>query len=137
MTPQRGRGVILNRQNFAITIGKPTSVDALLGGNNKGEGRGRCEIDGVTVQGLPGPEPTSSALHPPYRVQSPVFDYTLLPHDNLDVLIDGNCYQNPPVPDLTVVGAVADGVYVMIKPLPVGQHTIKFGLVHCRDEIFC
>jgi hypothetical protein len=102
------------------------SVDGLLsGGMDHMSGRGQCVIDGRPVQNLPGPNPSTPTS--PYRVQSPKFDYTLPPLNNLDVLIDGNCYQRPPVADLTVVGAVADGLFVLIEPLPVGVHHIVFG----------
>ena len=84
------------------------------------DSRGMCEIDGVGVQHL-------SGLHPPYRVQSSVFTYTAPALDNILILLNGPCYNNPPAADLTIDGAVADGVYVMIKPLPVGRHTIRFG----------
>ena len=84
------------------------------------DSRGQCEIDGVSLQHLAG-------LDPPYRVQSSVFSYTIPAFDNLLVLINGPCYDNPPAADLTVAEAVADGVYVMIDPLPVGHHEIRFG----------
>jgi hypothetical protein len=91
-------------------------------------------VDGVTVQGLLVSDPTTGQLitdpNTPYRVQSPVYDYVVPAFDNILIFDDGPCYQNPPaadLPGLTVHGAVADGVFVMIKPLPVGHHTIKFG----------
>jgi hypothetical protein len=91
------------------------SLDSLLL-----DGRGFCNIDGVDVQGL-------SGLDPPYRVQSPVFSYSVPAADNLLERIDGACYRNAPASDRTVDEAVADGVYVMIQPLPIGVHTIVFG----------
>ena len=110
------------------------SVDSLLSGGTDGtSGRGQCVIDGRPVENLPGPSP--STLTSPYRVQSPVFDYTLPAFDNLDVLIDGACYQNPPAQYLTVEGAVADGLFVLIKPLPVGVHHIDFGIDLLRRYI--
>ena len=36
----------------------------------------------------------------------------------------------------TVDGAVADGVYVMIKPLSVGDHTIRFGLGNPPSRLY-
>lgn len=84
------------------------------------DSRGQCEIDGVDIQHLAG-------LDPPYRTQSSVFGYTIPASDNLLVLLNGPCYENPPAADLIVTEAVADGVYVMISPLPVGHHTIRFG----------
>jgi hypothetical protein len=101
------------------------SVDGLLL-----SGRGRCRIDDRPVENLPGPSPSTPTS--PYRVQSPVFDYTLPASDNLDVIIDGACYQNPPAKYLTVEGAVADGLFVLIKPLPVGVHHIDFGTMLSR-----
>jgi hypothetical protein len=82
--------------------------------------RGMAEIDGVLVEGL-------SGLDTPYRVQSTVFGYTVPPFDNILELINGDCYRNPPAAALRVDEAVADGVYVLIKPLSAGQHTIRFG----------
>jgi len=79
-----------------------------------------CEVDGVPIQGL------SPAKTSPYRVVSPVFDYTLP---------DNNLYQFLGLPELlpdldfgaqTVKGAVADGVFLMLAPLSVGQHVIHF-----------
>ena len=93
----------------------------------------RVEIDGVDVQGLPADcDPSnSSTCQSPYRVQSPVFNYTVPAFDNLLIPFDGSCYNNPNgnATPYTVPGAVADGVYFMIHPLPVGQHTIRFGRV--------
>jgi len=82
--------------------------------------RGKAEIDGVVVEGL-------SGFDTPYRAQSSVFSYTIPAVDNILELLNGPCFNNPPASELTVDEAVADGVYVMIKPLPVGQHTIRFG----------
>lgn len=90
-------------------------------------------VDGVAVQGLPEcVAADESTCESPYRVQSPVYDYTVPAHDNILALFDdGPCYDSPPRPEIpyTAQGAVADGVFVMIKPLPVGTHTIQFGLV--------
>ena len=88
-------------------------------------------IDGVEVQGLPSCDPTDpTTCNTPYRVQSPVFDRRVPAFDNLLIGEDGACYENRTGTGApyTVHGAVADGVYVMIKPLPVGEHTIRFGL---------
>jgi hypothetical protein len=54
-------------------------------------------------------------------VASPVFSYTL-PADNVYAALDGGI----PVPARTVTPAVGDGVYVMLKPLSPGLHTIHF-----------
>jgi hypothetical protein len=82
--------------------------------------RGQCTVDGEPVKKLLGPDTI-------YRVQSPVFDFTVPSVDNLLVLIDGTCYQDLAPDLLTVFPSVADGVYVLIKPLSVGEHTVKFG----------
>ncbi len=72
-----------------------------------------CEIDGVSVKGL------ADVLITPYRVASPVFDYTLPLTDNVDQYF-GYDITGP------VTGAVADGVYLMLEPLRVGHHRIHF-----------
>ena len=84
------------------------------------DARGKCTIDGTAVKNLDG-------LHTRFRVESPVFDYTIPSVDNVLILINGPCYNNVPPDQLTIPGAVGDGVYVLIKPLPAGQHTIRFG----------
>jgi hypothetical protein len=70
-----------------------------------------CEIDGVPVIGLDPPQTS------PYRVLSPVFSYTI-PENNI--------YQALGLPfgAQTVSPAVGDGVFLMLKPLHVGQHLI-------------
>jgi hypothetical protein len=72
-----------------------------------------AEIDGRPVNGL------SPAISSPYRVVSPVFDYTI-PENNI--------YQAIGLPfgAQTVQDAVADGAFLMLAPLSVGQHTIRF-----------
>jgi len=72
-----------------------------------------CEIDGVPVAGL------SDVLTTPYRVTSPVFDYTLPATDNVDQFFGLDISG-------LVSGAVSDGVCLMLAPLPPGQHTIHF-----------
>jgi hypothetical protein len=63
-----------------------------------------------------------------YRAVSPVFSYTLPPSpDNVldavfGISLPGLCW-----PSLTVYPAVADGFYIMLRPLTPGLHTIKFG----------
>lgn len=54
-----------------------------------------------------------------YRVQSPVFALTL-PKNNLYT------YFGYPVSAGRYSPAVADGVFLMLAPLPIGQHTIAF-----------
>ncbi|MGH9839382.1 MAG: hypothetical protein ACREEM_11425, partial [Blastocatellia bacterium] len=72
-----------------------------------------AEIDGRTVNGL------DPAISSPYRVVSPVFDYTIP---------DNNIYQALGLPfgAQTVHGAVADGAFLMLAPLSVGPHVIHF-----------
>jgi hypothetical protein len=72
-------------------------------------------IDGRTVNGL------QNVLTTRYRVQSPLFQYTL-ESGNLYEYFGQNILGQTPLP-----GAVADGVYLMVEPLSVGKHTIKFG----------
>ena len=62
-----------------------------------------CEIDDVVVRNFAR-----------YRVESPQFSVTL-PENNLFGVEEG-----------AVLTGVADGYYVMVAPLPPGQHTIRF-----------
>ena len=87
-----------------------------------------CFIDGKQVRGL------DSILTTPYRVQSPVFSYTLpstlVPRDNL-LGVDFSLWTAPPpplpsTPTGTVPWVVADGVFLMLEPLAPGIHTIYF-----------
>lgn len=74
-----------------------------------------CTIDGVTVPGLTNPQ------NSPYLVDSTVFSYTLPDHDTYPtVLFGATCIAN----GTTIDGAVAEGEFLMIQPLPVGQHII-------------
>lgn len=68
----------------------------------------RCWVDGREVQGL------SSVLNSPYRTVSPVFKVKV-PVDDLR--------DQPPN---TTITKVADGLYLMLEPLPAGRHTIRF-----------
>ncbi len=80
-----------------------------------------CTIDGVAVPGLANP------LTSPYLFDSTVFSYTLPDHDTYpSVLFGATCIDN----GQTIDGAVAEGEFLMIKPLPVGQHQI-----HVTDVI--
>lgn len=80
-----------------------------------------CTIDGVTVPGLANPQTS------PYLFNSTVFSYTLPDHDTYpSVLFGATCIDN----GQTIDGAVAEGEFLMIKPLPVGQHQI-----HVTDVI--
>ena len=69
----------------------------------------QVQVDGRSIAGLS-----------QYEVTSPVFSYHL-PDNNIDTFLTG-----VNVPAQTVSPAVSDGVYVMLRPLPVGQHTIHF-----------
>lgn len=74
-----------------------------------------CTIDGVTIPGLANPQTS------PYLFDSTVFSYTLPDHDTYPtVLFGATCIDN----GQTIDGAVAEGEFLMIKPLPVGQHII-------------
>jgi hypothetical protein len=63
-----------------------------------------AEIDGAPVQNLPA-----------YRHQSPLFTFGPLPANNL-----------LGAPEGTTASSVDDGVYLMLKPLSVGAHSIHF-----------
>ena len=67
-----------------------------------------CELDGVPVKHLQA-----------YRVSSPVFKYWLPAEDNV-VQAGGMDVSG------WVTGVVADGIYLMLEPMSVGQHTIHF-----------
>jgi hypothetical protein len=78
-------------------------------------------IDGVAMNSL------DDVLTSPYRVQSPLFNYTCPAVHN--VLFDAfgrSCYYpNPGGPPFAINGAVVDGVFLMVSPLSAGQHTIQ------------
>jgi hypothetical protein len=80
-----------------------------------------CTIDGIPVAGLSDPATT------PYLVTTPPYSYTTAKEGN----VVANLYGVPCLPgDFTVYPAVAEGVYLMIAPLPPGKHVIQFvGLV--------
>ncbi|WP_020564478.1 hypothetical protein [Methylosarcina fibrata] len=71
-----------------------------------------AKIDGIPVKNLQS-----------YRVQSPLFQYGPLPDNNVPFNLGG--YSG------AIAGAssdfVGDGVYLLIPPLPVGRHEIRFG----------
>jgi hypothetical protein len=72
-----------------------------------------AEVDGVSIKNL------GSALTTPYRVTSPVFTYHI-PDNNIFGLFGIN------FPAQDVQGVVGDGIYLMLAPLPAGQHQIHF-----------
>ncbi len=79
-----------------------------------------CTIDGQNTVDLNG---APSA----YRVQSPVFNYTVPGlHNYLYDLFRATCYLNPNGTPFAITGAVADGVYLMVAPLAPGAHTLHF-----------
>lgn len=73
-----------------------------------------CSIDGVPVQGLESPQATA------YRVQTSLFWVTVADHDNLIAASGATCF-----PDGGSIDTVAVGAFLMVKPLPVGHHTIR------------
>ncbi len=73
-----------------------------------------CEVDGVPIRGL------KNVLTTRYRVESVPFAITL-PPDNLYQAVGClDCFPG------TYSPAVGDGVYLMLAPLSVGEHTITF-----------
>ncbi|HUA67632.1 MAG TPA: hypothetical protein VMA13_03715 [Candidatus Saccharimonadales bacterium] len=76
-----------------------------------------CTIDGVAVKGLANPQTSR------YLIQSPPFSYTLASSNNL-LAAD---YGEPCIPDgMTIYPAVAEGMCLLLAPLPPGNHTIHF-----------
>jgi len=79
-----------------------------------------CTIDGVSIPGLSNPQ------NSPYLFDSTVFSYTLPDHDTYpSVLFGATCIAN----GTTIGPAVVKGVFLMVKPLPVGQHLIHMSAV--------
>lgn len=76
-----------------------------------------CTIDGTAVEDIS--NPTNS----PYLIQSEPFGYTLPSHDNLLAAAFGE----PCIPNGAKINpVVAEGIFLMVAPLPPGQHTIHF-----------
>jgi hypothetical protein len=73
--------------------------------------RTECIIDGVPVKGLENPQETA------YFVETGLFLVTVADHDN-QLAGDG-------VPDGGTIDEVAVGAFLMIKPLKVGEHTVR------------
>jgi hypothetical protein len=69
-----------------------------------------CEVDGLALGGLE-----------QGRLRSGLFTYTLASHDNV-----WKAVGSTNVPDGATTPAVGDGYYVMLDPLPIGLHTIRF-----------
>ena len=75
----------------------------------------RVTIDGVDVADLEDPQTT------PYLVETGPFAITLADHDNQLAANGLTC-----VPDgVTLEPNVARGVFLMVRPLSIGQHTIR------------
>jgi len=72
-----------------------------------------CAIDGVPVKGLDNPQTT------PYRVETDLFYVTVADHNNILAATTTPCF-----PDGGTIDMVAVGAFLMIKPLPVGLHTV-------------
>ena len=72
-----------------------------------------AEVDGVSIKNL------NPGLTSPYRTISPVFTYHI-PDNNIYNLFGVH------LPAQDVPGVVADGVYLMVAPLPIGKHIIHF-----------
>jgi len=77
-----------------------------------------CTVDGVPVRHMHDPQTT------PYVCVTPPFSYTLALQDNVVANYPGFGSDTAIADGTTVDTAVAGGVVVMIKPLPVGNHTI-------------
>jgi len=72
-------------------------------------------IDGREVEGF------DDLQTSPFLVQTDAFEATLADHDNLQAAGGLTC-----VPDgITIYPNVARGVYLMVKPLSLGHHTIR------------
>jgi hypothetical protein len=107
---------ILNVEVDQVAWGEPLPVEELrdlIRANQDADTNMVCTIDGVRVSGL------ANALTSPYRVESPVFGFSLPPVDNLYQSY-GIDFSGPVYP------AVADGVFLMLRPLPPGFHRIQF-----------
>jgi len=73
-----------------------------------------CSINGVPVAGLDNPQES------PYRVETDLFYVTVADHDNQIAASGTPCF-----PDGGTIDTVSVGAFLMVKPLPVGQHTIR------------
>ena len=89
-------------------------------------------IDGVAVNYI------DNVLTTPYRVQSPLFNYTCPAVQNVLYDVFGRqCYSsNPGGPPFAINGAIVDGVFLMVAPLSAGQHTIRGALTLPQFGIF-
>jgi hypothetical protein len=106
----------VNNEADNVGADPPFSVEelyALAQANQDHVVLAQCTIDGRPVQGLEDP------INTPYRVQSPVFSFTLPDEDNLYQFFGFDVSG-------TIEPAVADGIFLMLAPLSVGEHTIHF-----------
>lgn len=86
--------------------------------------RASVTIDGVPLAGL------EDLQNTPYLVQTDGYSVTLSDHDNQEAAGGLEC-----IPDgATISPNVARGVFVMVKPLPVGHHTIHITGVAGPEE---
>ena len=101
-----GKAIFLSLINAQCNyLSKPnlkTAAELLACAKSENEGITGLDatIDGVKVQGLSN-----------YRVQSPLFDITYIPNN-----VDGA--------PIGKTQGISDGYWVMLKPLPIGNHTI-------------
>jgi hypothetical protein len=77
-----------------------------------------ADVDGRAI-------PIGSATSSPFRVQSPVFSFTL-PSDDLLSFIEPGPPPSGKFQPGTYTPMVGDGFYVMLAPLSAGQHTVHF-----------
>ena len=78
----------------------------------------KASVDGVPIKNL---DPSKT----PYHVASGPFTFTL-PDNSIDTFCNGGTQQCGPLP-LPGTNASADGVYLLLAPLPKGKHEIRFG----------
>jgi hypothetical protein len=76
----------------------------------------KASVDGVKIKNL---DPRNT----PYRVASPPFTFDL-PANSINTFCGDGTKQCGPATD---VKAAADGVYLLLVPLPKGRHVIRFG----------
>jgi hypothetical protein len=109
-----------------ISDNNPESFLRALVANNMNQAANlSCTIDGIPVRGL------SDPLTAAFRAPSPTpggFSYRLPGTDNLLNFLGLACWSNNdgtiiPV-DAAIYHPVADGFYIMVAPLPEGEHTI-------------
>ena len=106
---------VLNSECDNVGIDPPLTVDVLrqaCASNMDAATNMSATLDGTAIAGL---ESTSS----PYRVQSPVFSYTL-PEENIYEFFGMSVPAGPVSP------VVGDGYYLMLAPLSRGAHTLRF-----------